>query len=92
MSTNAGNGLVVAAALYLTVGAAHYVTGLVASPCRNDNVSISRSLFWPATLNHDVLTGTSSVKDFVLSRDCRGPEFVNPQKYQELLRQARGQR
>lgn len=91
MSTNGGNELVVAATLYLMVGVAHYCIGLAASPCRNDNVSISNSLFWPATLNHDVITGTVSLKDFVLSTDCRDFEFKNPRKFEELLRQARGQ-
>ena len=92
MSTNGGNGLIVAVALYLLAGAAHYGAGLVASPCRNDNVSISRSLFWPAALNNDVITGTSSLKDFALSHDCRDQEFINPKKWNELMRQARGQR
>lgn len=92
MSTNSGNGLMVAAALYLASSAALYGTGLVASPCRNDNVSISRSLFWPAHLNYEVIQGTVSLKDFVLSRDCRDLEFKNPKRWEELLRQARGQR
>jgi len=91
MSTNSGKGLVVVAGLYLAAGAALYGTGLAASPCR-ENVSVTNSLFWGAQFLHEVVGGSTSFKDFVLSSDCRDPCAKHPGKCEELLRQARGQR
>lgn len=87
MSTNSAGGIIFAG-LYLVVAAAHYAIGCVASPCRDSHVSMSRSLFWPAALKHDVIQGTSSLSAFVLSNDCRELEYVNPRKWEELIRQA----
>lgn len=67
MSTNAGNGLVVAVALYLAVGAGLYATATVASPCAS---SIWTSFSWGKLLLTQVLSGEMTFKDFLLSAYC----------------------